>query len=145
MAMMRCATHGSDGKANLHQGAVGVGLNIHADGDVGAVQHGQLVKVHPDTGAEFAVHFGAVPHWDSILDLAARCVEMTGLGYLGVDIVLDADLGPMLLELNARPGLAIQVANQAGLRHRLAIATEIAQQTDDHDTRIAMARERFAK
>jgi predicted ATP-grasp superfamily ATP-dependent carboligase len=108
---------------------------------VGAVQHGQLVEVHPDTGAIFSEL--QVPHWDNILDLAARCVEMTGLGYLGVDIVLDRNFGPMLLELNARPGLAIQVANQSGLRHRLAIALKISEQTDDHDTKIALAKEHF--
>jgi len=141
MAMMRCATHSSDGKANLHQGAVGVGLNIATGRSVGAVQHGQLVEVHPDTGAIFSEL--QVPHGDNILDLAARCVEMTGLGYLGVDIVLDRNFGPMLLELNARPGLAIQVANQSGLRHRLAIALKIAEQTDDHDTKIALAKEHF--
>jgi glutathione synthase/RimK-type ligase-like ATP-grasp enzyme len=46
---------------------------------------------------------------------------MTGLGYLGVDMVIDRERGPLLLELNARPGLQIQVANQAGLRSRLAL------------------------
>lgn len=141
MAMMRCATHSSDGKANLHQGAVGVGLDIATGKSVGAVQHGELVSVHPDTGADFSSL--QIAHWDRILDLAASCVEMTGLGYLGVDIVLDRNYGPMLLELNARPGLAIQVANQAGLRHRLAIARKIAEQTNDHDTKIALAREHF--
>lgn len=141
MAMMRCATHASDGKANLHQGAVGVGLDIDTGKSVRAVQHGHLVEQHPDTGAYFKEL--QVPHWDRILDLAASCVEMTGLDYLGVDIVLDRTRGPMLLELNARPGLAIQVANLAGLRHRLRIARKIAEQTNDHDTKITMARERF--
>ena len=141
MAMMRCATHASDGKANLHQGAVGVGLDMDSGRAVRAVQHGELVDIHPDTGAHFSeLH---VPHWDRILDLAASCVEMTGLGYIGADIVLDKHSGPMLLELNARPGLAIQVANMAGLRHRLRAARKIAEMTDDHDTKIALARERF--
>jgi len=142
MAMMRCATHDSDGKANLHQGAVGVGLDIATGRSIRAVQHNHLVQVHPDTGASFAEL--QIPHWESVLDLAASCVEMTGMGYLGADIVLDRVKGPVLLELNARPGLAIQVANQAGLVHRLAIAREIAERTDDHDTRIALARQRFA-
>ncbi len=142
MAMMRCATHSSDGKANLHQGAVGVGLDIATGRSVGAVQHGQLVQCHPDTGARFEDL--QVPHWERILELAASCVEMTGLGYLGADVVLDRRQGPMLLELNARPGLAIQVANQAGLRHRLAIAQEIADETDDQHTKILLARRRFA-
>ncbi len=142
MAMIRCATRASDGKANLHQGAVGVGIDIGSGRSVAAVQHGRLVTQHPDTGAHFDEL--QLPHWPEILDLASRCVAMTGLGYLGVDIVLDRERGPMLLELNARPGLAIQVANQSGLRHRLAVAAEIAAQTDDQAEKIALARERFS-
>jgi alpha-L-glutamate ligase-like protein len=141
MAMMRCATHASDGKANLHQGAVGVGLDIGDGSSVAAVQRGALVSEHPDTGASFGTL--SVPHWDRILDLAASCVEMVGIQYLGADIVLDRGRGPMLLELNARPGLAIQVANQAGLCHRLQAAAEIADSTDDHHSKIALARARF--
>ena len=141
MAMMRCATHASDGKANLHQGAVGVGLDIGSGQALSAVQHGQLVDVHPDTGARFEGL--QIPHWERVLDLAASCVEMTGLHYLGADVVLDRQRGPMLLELNARPGLSIQVANQAGLQHRLREAAVIAAETDDHDRKIELARERF--
>lgn len=117
MAMLRLSTHESDGKANLHQGAVGVGLNL-ADGKaLCAVQNNRPVNEHPDTGS----HFQAlqVPHWNKILTLAASCYDMTRLGYLGADIVLDQQLGPLLLELNARPGLAIQVANDIGLEPRL--------------------------
>ncbi|MEE4145652.1 MAG: sugar-transfer associated ATP-grasp domain-containing protein, partial [Halieaceae bacterium] len=141
MAMVRCATHASDGKANLHQGAVGVGLDIASGKSVRAVQYGHLVTEHPDTGTIFSEL--QIPYWDRILDLGASCVEMTGLGYLGVDIVLDKTRGPVLLELNARPGLAIQVANMAGLRHRLAIAEKIAAQTTDLATKIALAKEHF--
>lgn len=142
MAMMRCATRASDGKANLHQGAVGVGIDIATGCSVRAVQHDQLIETHPDTGACFRSL--EIPHWDRILDLAASCVEMTGLGYLGADIVLDREQGPMLLELNARPGLAIQVANQAGLQQRLEVAEQIVAQTSDHDRKIELARREFA-
>lgn len=141
MAMMRCATHASDGKANLHQGAVGVGLDLGTGRPVRAVQHGQLLTAHPDTKATFSEL--VIPDWGNVLDLAARCADMTGLGYLGADIVLDRERGPVLLELNARPGLAIQVANQAGLAHRLAQARNIALETTDHHERINLARRRF--
>lgn len=143
MAMMRCATHKSDGKANLHQGAVGVGLDIATGWSVCAVQNGVVVEEHPDTKA--ALTTLQVPHWDRILELAASCNELTGLGYIGADIVLDRQRGPMLLELNARPGLAIQVANQAGLRHRMEIAKEIVQSTTDPAERIALAKSRFGE
>ncbi|MEE0890795.1 MAG: sugar-transfer associated ATP-grasp domain-containing protein, partial [Succinivibrio sp.] len=56
-----------------------------------------------------------------VLELAASCYDMSGLGYIGTDIVLDRDKGPMLLELNARPGLAIQICNNAGLLPRLRL------------------------
>lgn len=141
MAMIRCATHASDGKANLHQGAVGVGIDIGTGRSICAVQHGHVVHSHPDTGASFTDM--QVPHWGQVLELAARCASMTGLGYLGADIVLDSKRGPMLLELNARPGLAIQVANQLGLRHRLTAAEEIVRETDDAAKKIELARERF--
>ena len=142
MAMMRCATHKSDGKANLHQGAVGVGLDIATGQSLCAVQNGVLVTEHPDTGAVFSEL--RVPHWDKLIELAASCNQMTGLGYIGADIVLDRSSGPMLLELNARPGLAIQVANQAGLMHRMQIAMEIIAGADDPALRIRQAKERFA-
>lgn len=142
MAMMRCATQKSDGKANLHQGAVGVGLDIATGRSVSAVQNCAIVNEHPDTRAVFSTLH--VPHWDKIIDLAASCNEMTGLGYIGADIVLDKKLGPMLLELNARPGLAIQVANQAGLMHRIDIAQQIVASTQDPAMRIRLAKERFA-
>ena len=117
MAMMRLATQASDGKANLHQGAVGVGLDMATGRALNAVQFGLTVTHHPDTGQDLSEL--QVPDWDQLLVMASRCYDATGLGYLGTDIVMDRDKGPQLLELNARPGLAIQVANGAGLLPRL--------------------------
>jgi alpha-L-glutamate ligase-like protein len=117
MAMLRLATHASDGKANLHQGAIGVGLAMDDGRCLHAVQHGRKCSVHPDTGQRLD-HI-RIGNWRELLLLAARCYEMTGLGYIGTDLVLDAGKGPQLLELNARPGLSIQVANDRGLLPRL--------------------------
>lgn len=114
MAMLRCSTAASDGKDNLHQGAVGVGLSISSGKALSAVQDGELVESHPDTGERFEEL--AIPYWDEILKLTARCYELTGLG---CDVVIDKTRGPLILELNARPGLAIQIANQKGLYARL--------------------------
>jgi len=120
MAMMRLSTKVSDGKANLHQGAVGVGIGLADGRALKAVQFNKPILEHPDTGRVLAEL--VVPQWDELLMLAAKSYEMTGLGYLGADVVVDKNLGPMVLELNARPGLAIQVANGMGL---LAILREI--------------------
>lgn len=117
MAMLRLATKASDGKANLHQGAIGVGLNLGTGQSLNAVQFNRPVTLHPDTGR--ALENIRIEDWETMLEMAARCYEATGLGYMGVDLVVDANAGPLLLELNARPGLAIQMANGCGLLPRL--------------------------
>ncbi|MFP3982092.1 MAG: alpha-L-glutamate ligase-like protein [Desulfurivibrionaceae bacterium] len=117
MAMLRLSTQASDGKANLHKGAVGVGLDIATGKCLHAVQYSKRVTRHPDTG--LALDTIAVPDWQQLLVLAARGYEITQLGYIGADLVVDKDRGPLLIELNARPGLSIQVANGVGLRPRL--------------------------
>ncbi len=117
MAMLRLATKDSDGKANLHQGAVGVGLDIGTGRSLNAVQFNRPITLHPDTG--LALENINIEAWGDMLEMAARCYEATGLGYMGVDLVVDANEGPLLLELNARPGLAIQMANGRGLLPRL--------------------------
>jgi len=113
MAMTRLSTKASDGKANLHQGAVGVGISLTDGQALMAVQYDKPIQKHPDTGKVLSEL--VIPHWDELLQLASKGYEMTGLGYLGADVVLDKNLGPMVLELNARPGLAIQLANGRGL------------------------------
>lgn len=117
MAMLRLATHASDGKANLHQGAVGVGLNLANGRALNAVQFDRPVERHPDNGLLLSEI--KIDNWHYLLNMASRCYEATGLGYMGVDLVVDEHRGPLLLELNARPGLAIQVANGQGLLPRL--------------------------
>ncbi|HOG16936.1 MAG TPA: alpha-L-glutamate ligase-like protein [Syntrophales bacterium] len=117
MSMVRLPTKASDGKANLHRGAIGAGIEIAKGTTVTAVHRSKIVARHPDTGNP--VSGIQVPYWDEMLRIAAGTFEMTGLGYIGVDIALDRDRGPLLLELNARPGLAIQLANGHGLRERL--------------------------
>jgi len=117
MVMMRLATKESDGKANLHQGGVGVGLDVKTGQTLRAVLHNKPVTIHPDTGANLMDL--KVPYWREHLLIGALAYDMTGLGYLGADIVLDKNRGPMMLEINARPGLAIQIANGRGLKTRL--------------------------
>ena len=115
--MTRLPTRKSDGKANLHRGAIGVGIDIGSGTTMAAVNGSLIVTHHPDTGN--GVNGIAVPFWEKMLLVAAQAMDMTGLGYLGVDLIIDRDKGPLLLELNARPGLQIQIANQSGLRRRL--------------------------
>ncbi|MCP5018815.1 MAG: alpha-L-glutamate ligase-like protein [Ketobacter sp.] len=118
--MIRLPTRQSDGRANLHQGAVGAGIDICSGITNFGVMHSRPVTQHPDTGC--AISGIQIPQWDRILEMAANCYDLAPLGYLGVDIVLDKQLGPMMLELNARPGLAIQIANGQGLEPILKYA-----------------------
>jgi alpha-L-glutamate ligase-like protein len=123
MAMTRLPTRQSHGKANLHQGAIGVGIDLNSGVTLGGVSGNGPVSAHPDTGA--VIEGFQIPHWSQMMSMAARCFEAVELGYLGVDIVLDRDLGPLILELNARPGLNIQLANREGLCSRLDAVDEI--------------------
>jgi alpha-L-glutamate ligase-like protein len=117
MSMVRLPTRASDGKANLHRGAIGAGIDLALGKTITAVHRSQVLSKHPDTGK--SVSGISVPYWEQMLMMAARSTEMTGLGYLGMDLAIDRDQGPRLLELNARPGLAIQIANRKGLWGRL--------------------------
>jgi alpha-L-glutamate ligase-like protein len=139
MSMVRLPTRQSDGTANLHQGAVGAGICIARGVTLPAVGVGnRVVDEHPDTGARISGI--EIPHWERMLVMAARCYELTGLGYLGADVVLDAGRGPLLLELNARPGLNIQIANQEGLRRRVGAVDELAKTPRSPEERVAEAR-----
>ncbi len=117
MAMLRLPTKESGGRANLHQGAIGAGVDLATGRTNRAVLRNRASEWHPDTGVR-VVGF-AVPYWPQILEMSRRVSVATELGYVGVDVVVDRRRGPLLLEANARPGLAIQIANGAGLVTRL--------------------------
>jgi alpha-L-glutamate ligase-like protein len=117
MAMLRLPTRASRGRANLHQGAVGVGVDMASGRTLAAVCRDRAVVAHPDTGA--AIVGIEVPQWSDVLVVARKLSRALELGYVGVDVVLDAEIGPVVLEANARPGLAIQIANGCGLLRRL--------------------------
>ncbi len=117
MAMMRLPTIYSDGKANLHLGALGVGIDIRTGITTSAVLYNRPVVQIPGTKAK--VHGIRIPDWNKLLEIAVKAQQCSRLGYAGIDIVLDNRTGPLVLEINARPGLGIQIANQASLRTRL--------------------------
>jgi len=143
MSMVRLPTRASDGKANLHRGAIGAGIDIGSGTTLSAVHRSKVIQKHPDTGQ--AVSGISIPYWDKMLFMAASAMDMTGLGYLGVDLVIDRRRGPVLLELNARPGLAIQLANGAGLYSRLSSVEQAPIKAFcDASTRVAWARQQFA-
>ncbi len=143
MAMLRLPTAESDGKANLHQGGIGAGVDLATGRTTRGVQHNESVELHPDF--ETPVRDFQVPNWEEVLFLAARLGTHVGLGYVGVDIVVDEAKGPTLLELNARPGIAIQTANMRGLLPLLKPLANRDDIPDDTQARVDLAKRNWTK
>jgi alpha-L-glutamate ligase-like protein len=135
MAMLRLPTRESGGRANLHQGAIAVGIDIATGITTKSYWHGEYIKYKPGTTRK--LHGIRIPSWSKMLRIAVKCQEVTGLGYLGVDIVLQPKKGPMVLELNYMPGLNIQIANGAGLKKRLERIDQLDVPDAEHGVNIA--------
>lgn len=117
MAMLRLPTEYSHGKANLHQGALGIGIDLRTGITTHGVFYGDIIKLFPGTREK--IRGIKIPQWDEVLRVAVRAQVASHLGYAGIDVVLDKSKGPLVLEVNARPGLQIQLANGESLRTRL--------------------------
>ena len=117
MAMLRLPTKRSGGRANLHQGAIGVGVDIDSGRTLEAIDRGRSIRKHPDSGARLVGR--TLEGWKELREVARMAAAAVPLGYLGLDLCVDASRGPLVLEVNARPGLEIQNANGRGLRGRL--------------------------
>lgn len=116
MAMLRLPTKESDGKANVHLGAIAVGIDIATGRATHMMYHNRIIDEIPEKGD---IRDLVIPHWDEMLLIASRIQLVTNIGYLAVDLVVDKNTGPVLLEVNARAGLAVQIANLAPLKRRL--------------------------
>lgn len=135
MAMLRLPTRASDGKANLQQGAIGVGIDLATGTTTTAIiGKGQLIEYVP--GTRLVLSGIKIPYWKEILRMSVEAQSLSGLGFLGADIAIDRDRGPIILELNARPGLSIQLANLAGLKGRLKRVSGLKIKTTERGIRV---------
>ena len=140
-AMLRLPTRASKGRSNLHQGAIGVGVDLATGITTHGILNGHFIKFIPETKRK--INGLKLPQWDKILTLSVRAQEAVPmLGYFGVDIVLDKERGPMILELNARPGLEIQNANLSPLKKRLERVEGL--EVDDSERGVRIAKALFA-
>lgn len=137
MAMLRLPTKESHGKANLQQGAIGVGVDM-ATGITTSAISGKNNFIEKLPGSRLVLSGIKIPYWKDILALAVRAQEASGLGFLGADIAIDKERGPVILELNARPGLSIQLANLAGLKRRLERVAGLKIKTLEKGVRVGM-------
>ena len=146
MAMLRLPTKRSNGTANLHSGAICTGIDIgtgittysmHMKASAFRTDSYKLIDTTLDLAENKPLGGIQIPYWDEILEIALKCQKASKLGYIGVDIALDIEKGPVVFELNARPGLGIQVANQAGIRWRLEKVKDLKIKGIKHGIRVA--------
>ncbi len=135
MAMLRLSTHESGGKANISLGAIGVGIDMATGVTTTAIKNNFLIENAPGTNLKLSGI--RIPYWTKILRMSNRCSSASGINYLGVDVIIDKEKGPLIVELNARPGLGIQSANQAGLKERLLRVKKLKNITEDRAVRLA--------
>ena len=117
MAMIRLPTKMSGGRANLHQGAIAAAIELNTGRTFGGVCRDRHIDYHPDTN--FPIAGIELTDWHAVLEAAMKLSDALEMGYVGIDFVIDADTGPVVLEANARPGLAIQLAHREGIVPRL--------------------------
>lgn len=133
MAMVRIPTGESDGKANIHLGGIGIGIDMAKGETTYGAQYHSMIEELPHGGL-VAGH--KIPYWEEILLICSRIQQITNIGYLAVDITLDEQMGPALLEVNARAGLMVQLANLAPLRSRLERVKGISVDSPEKGVRI---------
>ena len=117
MAMLRLPTQKSKGRANLHAGGIGVGIDIQTGLTFINPGYSKSPEFSPDNGNQLS-HV-QMPFWHEMIDISRQVAQIVPLGYMGIDFVIDERYGPQILELNVRPGLEIQNVNGEGLRERL--------------------------
>lgn len=146
MAMLRIPTKASDGKANLHAGGIGAGIDLASGVTTTSVKRKipsivdydfEQIEETYDLENNLPLRGVKIPFWDEILTMSVKAQIASGLGFSGIDVVIDREKGPMILELNARPGLGIQMVNMAGLRGRLERVDGIKIKSVKHGIRIA--------
>ena len=116
--MLRVPTDRSDGKANLHQGGLGIGIDMNTGHLTHAYDGEKYHETHPDNHHQILGK--QIPYWEELVALSVQTSKAFPLNYLGIDIVLDKTFGPMIMEINVRPGLGIQLANRKGLKGTLS-------------------------
>jgi hypothetical protein len=142
MAMLRIPTEESGGKANLSQGAIGLGIDLATGITTYGVRNNQQVSRIYDRRRkkDIKVNGIKIPFWSKSLRTAINCQQaIPGLHFLGVDIFMDKKTGPTVVELNARPGLSIQICNRAGLKRRLERVTGLKIRDTSHALKVAKA------
>lgn len=138
MGMLRLPTDESEGRANLHQGAIGVGIDMASGVTTHAITgNGEKIKYLPNS--KHKLNGIKIPYWNEVLVTAIKTAQVSDLHYSGIDLFIDKEKGPLVVEVNANPGLSIQLANQAGLKRRLERVEELKVIDPQHGAKIGQA------
>lgn len=138
MALLRLPTPESEGRANQSQGAIGVGIDMATGITTYAVAHKNVpIKYLP--GSKRKLNGIKIPFWNHLLQTAVEAADAANLAFSGIDIFVHEEKGPMVVELNANPGLSIQNANRAGLRRRLNRVEDLNVRDAEHGVKISQA------
>ncbi|MCA9380837.1 ATP-dependent zinc protease [Candidatus Dojkabacteria bacterium] len=136
IGMLRLPTEQSDGRANLDLGAIGAGIDMAVGKTTFAIS-GKSGLIEKTPKYNLPVSGLRIPYWTKILRYSIEASKVSGLGFATIDFLIDKEKGPMIVELNARPGISIQLANQVGLRARLKKAAGIKVKTTEKGIRLA--------
>ncbi|MFW5702668.1 MAG: sugar-transfer associated ATP-grasp domain-containing protein [Candidatus Dojkabacteria bacterium] len=136
MGMLRLPTRASEGKGNLAMGAIGAGIDISSGVTTTGII-GKSIQIERIPGTKLSVSGLKIPFWNRILYYAIAAQRESGLKFAGIDFLIDRDKGPMVIEINARPGLSIQLANDDGMRWRLRKARGIRVQSIEKGIRLS--------
>ncbi|MEM8568262.1 MAG: sugar-transfer associated ATP-grasp domain-containing protein [Bacteroidota bacterium] len=117
LGMLRMPTDRSNGKANLHQGGLGIGIELDSGRLKEAYDGYKHLSYHPDSMQRICGRI--IPFWEQLLNLSIETSKCFPLEFIGVDLVIDKAKGPMVMEVNVRPGLWIQLANKQGLKQAI--------------------------
>jgi hypothetical protein len=139
MAMIRIPTKESEGRANLDQGAVGLGIDIASGITIHGVQGKKKIITRLPNKSKRKVNGIKIPKWDELLTVAVKAAHVAGYKFMGADLFVHPQKGPMVVELNGFPGLSIQLANDAGLKKRLERVEGLEVRNASHGVKIGQA------
>lgn len=106
---------------NFHSGGMAAGVDLETGELVtnAADMDGNVYEVHPATGTK--IKGFRIPYFAEALEMVKKACEDSGVtGFLGWDIAIAED-GPMLIEINLRPGVVLLTApfaaEKKGMKH----------------------------
>jgi hypothetical protein len=121
-------------------GAIGAGIDLATGvttfARLGKSHGGKGDPIEKIPGTNLSVSGLKIPYWNKIMRTAVDAQKATGLNFGGFDFLIDREKGPLIVEINARPGLSIQLSNDDGLKWRLNKISDLKVKSTERGVRI---------